>query len=60
MNAKDANAMILVTGATGNVGAAVVRRLVGAGERVRALTRNPAAADFPDGVAVVDDQQGYL
>jgi uncharacterized protein YbjT (DUF2867 family) len=41
----------LVTGATGNVGRLVVDRLVGAGVRVRALTRDPAAA-FPEGVEV--------
>lgn len=42
----------LVTGATGHVGRHVVAGLVEAGERVRALTRNPAAT-FPDGVEVV-------
>ncbi|MFC4114501.1 NAD(P)H-binding protein [Nonomuraea zeae] len=35
--------MILVTGATGNVGSELVDALAGAGERVRALVRNPAA-----------------
>jgi uncharacterized protein YbjT (DUF2867 family) len=44
---------ILVTGATGNVGREVVRSLREAGAPVRALTRNPAAARFPDGVEVV-------
>jgi uncharacterized protein YbjT (DUF2867 family) len=44
---------ILVTGATGNVGRLVVERLVEAGERVRALTRDPQAAGFSDGVEVV-------
>ncbi|MEV0197659.1 NAD(P)H-binding protein [Nonomuraea sp. NPDC050691] len=34
--------MILVTGATGNVGGEVVRALVSAGEPVRALVREPA------------------
>ncbi|MFC3965821.1 NmrA family NAD(P)-binding protein [Nocardia jiangsuensis] len=34
----------LVTGATGNTGRHVVRELTRRGERVRALTRNPAAA----------------
>ncbi|MER7080975.1 Uncharacterized conserved protein YbjT, contains NAD(P)-binding and DUF2867 domains [Saccharopolyspora kobensis] len=43
---------ILITGATGNVGSRVVRRLADAGEPVRALTRNPRAA-FPAGVAAV-------
>ena len=42
---------ILVTGATGNVGRLVVERLVEAGERVRALTRQ--SARFPAGVEVV-------
>jgi uncharacterized protein YbjT (DUF2867 family) len=44
---------ILVTGATGNVGRLVVERLVASGQRVRALTRAPESAAFPDGVEVV-------
>lgn len=48
--------MILVTGATGNAGGAVVRALVAAGAPVRALVRDPAGARLPDGVdAVVGD-----
>ncbi|GAA4096974.1 NmrA family NAD(P)-binding protein [Nonomuraea soli] len=43
---------ILVTGATGTVGRSVVEQLVARGEKVRALTRDPAAASFPDGVEV--------
>jgi uncharacterized protein YbjT (DUF2867 family) len=42
--------MILVTGATGNVGSEVVAALVGAGEPVRALSRGETAA--PPGVEV--------
>lgn len=38
-------AMFLVTGATGNVGGELVRTLAEAGERVRVLTRGPAAAE---------------
>lgn len=38
--------MIVVAGATGNVGREVVRCLTEAGEPVRALTRNPAAVPF--------------
>lgn len=45
--------MILVTGATGNVGRNVVSQLLEAGEKVRVLTRNPGGAVFPDGVEVV-------
>ncbi|WP_019927041.1 NAD(P)H-binding protein [Nocardia sp. BMG111209] len=45
--------MILVTGATGTIGSELVRQLAESGERVRALTRNPAAATVPDGVEVV-------
>ena len=45
--------MIVVTGATGNVGGNVVRQLLDAGERVRAVTRSPGAARLPDGVEVV-------
>ncbi|WP_216204492.1 NAD(P)H-binding protein [Amycolatopsis aidingensis] len=43
---------ILVTGATGNIGRMVVDRLAGAGEPVRALTRNPAKAALPEWVEV--------
>ncbi|MFH8983682.1 SDR family oxidoreductase [Streptomyces varsoviensis] len=42
-----------MTGATGNVGGNVVRRLVGAGANVRALTRDPRGAGLPEGVHVV-------
>ncbi|XVS63759.1 SDR family oxidoreductase [Actinosynnema sp. CA-299493] len=46
---------ILVTGATGTTGGAVVRQLAAAGVPVRALTRNPARARgvLPAGVEVV-------
>ncbi|RJL32200.1 SDR family oxidoreductase [Bailinhaonella thermotolerans] len=44
---------ILVTGATGNVGRHLVTRLAGTGHHVRALTRDPARAAFPEGVEVV-------
>jgi uncharacterized protein YbjT (DUF2867 family) len=44
---------ILVTGATGNVGRHVVNQLVQRGAPVRALVRNPAKADFPVGVDIV-------
>jgi uncharacterized protein YbjT (DUF2867 family) len=43
---------VLVTGATGNVGRHVVKELLGAGHRVRALTRDPARARLPEGVEV--------
>ncbi len=42
--------MILVTGATGNVGGELVSALAGAGEPVRALTRAGRDQDFPPGV----------
>ena len=45
--------MILVTGATGNVGTCLVRQLVAAGERVRAINRNPETAQLPPGVEVL-------
>lgn len=45
--------MILVTGATGNVGRNVVSELLAAGAVVRALTRNPDAAVLPGEVQVV-------
>ncbi|MFF3490224.1 NAD(P)H-binding protein [Streptomyces sp. NPDC002795] len=44
---------VLVTGATGRIGRAVVDELLAAGVPVRALTRRPAAADLPDGVEVM-------
>lgn len=44
---------ILVTGATGNIGRCVVDRLVGAGQRVRAMTREPRTARLAPGVEVV-------
>ncbi|MFD1938531.1 NAD(P)H-binding protein [Nonomuraea mangrovi] len=45
--------MILVTGATGNVGSHVVRQLLEEGEKVRVMTRNPSGHAFPDQVEVV-------
>jgi uncharacterized protein YbjT (DUF2867 family) len=42
--------VILVTGATGNVGAEAVQALVAAGEPVRALVRDPSTARLPAGV----------
>src|SRR3954451_15534839 len=46
--------MILVTGATGHVGAELVRTLAAAGEPVRALVRDASrAAALPDGVEAV-------
>ena len=45
---------VLVTGATGRVGRAVIDQLIGAGVPVRALTRRPeAAATLPANVEVV-------
>jgi (4-alkanoyl-5-oxo-2,5-dihydrofuran-3-yl)methyl phosphate reductase len=45
--------MILVTGATGTVGRELVAELARRGAKVRALSRNPAATDFPAGVETV-------
>jgi uncharacterized protein YbjT (DUF2867 family) len=45
--------MLLVTGATGNVGAEVVRALTDAGEQVRALTRSDTPSGLPAGVEAV-------
>lgn len=45
--------MILVTGATGNVGNEVVRALLERGARVRALTRNPDLGGLPAAADVV-------
>ena len=45
--------MILVTGATGNVGRPLVEMLVAEGQAVRAVTRDPAKAGLPAGAEVV-------
>jgi uncharacterized protein YbjT (DUF2867 family) len=44
--------MILVTGATGNVGSEVTCALAARGESVRVLARNPDQASFPASVQV--------
>lgn len=44
---------ILVTGASGTIGRNVIDQLVTRGVAVRALVRDPAKADFPPGVTVV-------
>jgi uncharacterized protein YbjT (DUF2867 family) len=49
---------ILVTGATGNIGRRIVDHLIDLGANdIRALTKNPAKAQLPDGVTAVT---GYL
>lgn len=45
--------MILITGATGNVGSEVVEQLRHTGQPVRVMSRNPEKADFPENVEVV-------
>jgi uncharacterized protein YbjT (DUF2867 family) len=45
--------MILVTGATGNAGGELVRVLVDAGHKVRALVRSPQQGILPEGVEQV-------
>ena len=45
--------MILVTGATGNVGGELVETLSSRGQQVRAVVRDPRQASLPDGVEVV-------
>jgi uncharacterized protein YbjT (DUF2867 family) len=44
--------VIVVTGATGNVGRALVERLIAQKHPVRALTRDPARAGLPEGAEV--------
>jgi uncharacterized protein YbjT (DUF2867 family) len=44
--------VILVTGATGNAGGAVIRSLLKSGERVRAVVRDAGGAQVPEGVEV--------
>jgi uncharacterized protein YbjT (DUF2867 family) len=50
--------MILVTGATGTVGGAVLDALLTAGAKVTAMTRDPARAKFPPDVEVVGADLG--
>lgn len=45
--------MILVTGATGNVGAEVVRALAASGQSVQALVRDPQRTALPEGVEAI-------
>lgn len=45
--------LILVTGATGNIGRHLIEHLLENGVKVRALTRRPDTADLPDNVEVV-------
>ena len=45
--------MILVTGATGNVGSEVARALVARKQTVRALVRDPSRSVVPTGAEVV-------
>lgn len=44
---------ILIAGATGTIGRHLVQQLTEDGHAVRALTRNPTAADLPQGTEVV-------
>ncbi|MFE6270217.1 SDR family oxidoreductase [Streptomyces goshikiensis] len=50
--------MILISGATGNVGGELLRQLHAEGEAVRALTRDPARAKLPADVEVVKGDLG--
>src|SRR6201996_2155502 len=49
----EATMTIVITGATGNVGRPLVSLLAAAGAQVRAVTRTPDSAGFPDGVEAV-------
>lgn len=44
---------ILVTGSTGTIGSQVIAKLAGRGADIRALTRSPEKAQFPQGVTAV-------
>jgi uncharacterized protein YbjT (DUF2867 family) len=50
---REGSRLILVTGATGNVGREVVNVLLEDGKKVVAVTRDPAAAALPGGAHVV-------
>src|SRR5215212_3326685 len=51
--------MILVTGATGNVGREAVKVLLDDSQEVVAVTRNPAAAALPGSAHVVDGDPSH-
>jgi uncharacterized protein YbjT (DUF2867 family) len=51
---REASRLILVTGATGNVGRPLIDVVVGEGTEVRAVTRNPQVAGLPTDVEVVE------
>jgi uncharacterized protein YbjT (DUF2867 family) len=57
---KETTMTIVVTGATGNVGRPLVCELAAAGARVRAVTRWPDSAGFPDGVEAVSSPTDAL
>jgi uncharacterized protein YbjT (DUF2867 family) len=46
--------MLTVTGATGTIGRPLVDALIGEGAKVRAITRDPQAANLPAGVEVAE------
>ncbi len=52
--AGEGNELILVTGATGTIGRPLIDALVEEGADVRAVTRNPRAADLPAEVEIVE------
>jgi uncharacterized protein YbjT (DUF2867 family) len=45
--------VLLITGATGNVGRPLIAKLVESGAKVRAISRNPAGAELPADVEVI-------
>lgn len=53
MNSPERAPVIVVTGATGNIGRCLVGRLLADGAAVRALTRDPARAALPAGAETV-------
>src|ERR1700736_176192 len=57
---KETTMRIVVTGSSGNVGRPLVSQLSAAGARVRAVTRTPNTAEFPDGVEAVSSAVGAL
>ena len=50
--------MILITGATGNVGRPLVAQLLARGAKVRAISRHPDTAGLPDAAEVVQADPG--
>jgi uncharacterized protein YbjT (DUF2867 family) len=50
---KEVKDMILITGATGNVGREIVKQMHGSGHQIRVVSRNPAKVLWPADVEII-------